>query len=178
LIRWPQWPRVYGLDYGHSEVMAVYGNDPRQYNIVTTEFKGDPSTNTLTSVVTQQVEVDRATGKVTKLPGTEKEWPADLVILSMGFIHPEKTIISQLGLEIDSRNNIHASASEFQTNIEGIFAAGDCRRGQSLVVWAIDEGRKAAKKCHDYLEHYVMKGETDSSTLDHFGNNDELSRFN
>jgi NADPH-dependent glutamate synthase beta subunit-like oxidoreductase len=91
-------------------------------------------------------------GVLKKVPNTEKEIPADLVIIAMGFVSPELTIQSQLGIESDQRNNIHAEYGDYRTSLEGVFAAGDCRRGQSLVVWAINEGRGVAEKCHEYLE--------------------------
>jgi NAD(P)H-dependent glutamate synthase small subunit len=123
---WPQWPRVFGMDYGHAEVMSVFGNDPRTYSVTTAEFRGDSKGN-VKALVTQEVKIT-PTGPQ-KVPGTEKEWPADLVILAMGFVSPELAISKQLGLEVDQRNNIHADYGDFRTNVEGVFAAGDCRRG-------------------------------------------------
>lgn len=131
--------------------MAVFGNDPRTYSVQTVEFKGE--NGHVKSLVTQNVEVT-AQG-VKRIPGTEREWPADLVILSMGFVSPDPTISKQLGLELDQRNNIHADYGDFRTSVEGVFAAGDCRRGQSLVVWAINEGRGVAAKCHEFLVRRV-----------------------
>lgn len=145
---WPYWPRVYGQDYGHAEVIAIFGEDPRRYSVSTVEFRSDGNGN-VKSLVTKDVIVQD--GKVSLLPGTEREWPADLVIISMGFISPDATIAKNLGLELDQRNNIHAEYSDYRTNVEGVFAAGDCRRGQSLVVWAIHEGRGVAEKCHEFL---------------------------
>jgi len=123
---WPQWPRVFGMDYGHAEVMSVFGNDPRTYSVTTAEFRGDTKGN-VKALVTQEVKIT-PTGPQ-KVPGTEKEWPADLVILAMGFVSPELAISKQLGLELDQRNNIHAEYGDFRTNVEGVFSAGDCRRG-------------------------------------------------
>lgn len=145
---WPQWPRVYGVDYGHAEVAAVFGNDPRTYAVSTVEFRG--SNGQVKSLVTQDVEVTSSGVKM--LPGTGKVWPADLVILSMGFVSPDQTVIKKLGLSVDQRSNIHAGYGDFRTNADGVFAAGDCRRGQSLVVWAINEGRGVADRCHAYLQ--------------------------
>jgi glutamate synthase (NADPH) small chain len=135
------------VDYGHAEVMAVFGNDPRTYAVQTVEFRGE--NGHVKALVTQNVEVT-PTG-VKRIPGTEREWPADLVILSMGFMNPDPNISKQLGLDLDQRNNIHAEYGDFRTSVEGVFAAGDCRRGQSLVVWAINEGRGVAQKCHEFL---------------------------
>jgi NAD(P)H-dependent glutamate synthase small subunit len=145
---WPQWPRVFGVDYGHAEVNAVFGHDPRTYSVMTKEFKGDEEGN-LKSLVTQQCEMTPK-GPV-PVEGTEKEWKCDLAILSMGFVSPENYVVDALGLEVDQRNNVHAVYGDFRTNIEGVFAGGDCRRGQSLVVWAINEGRGLASKTNEYL---------------------------
>ncbi|RYG65421.1 hypothetical protein EON64_11925, partial [archaeon] len=116
----------------------------------------------LTHVVTQDVQVTPQ--GVQRLPDTERVWPADLVILAMGFVSPEQGIARQLGLELDQRNNIHAEYGDFRTNVEGVFAAGDCRRGQSLVVWAINEGRGVADQCHNYLLHRMMQTQEGSSS--------------
>eukprot|EP00541_Cyclophora_tenuis_P019182 CAMPEP_0116559748 /NCGR_PEP_ID=MMETSP0397-20121206/10581_1 /TAXON_ID=216820 /ORGANISM="Cyclophora tenuis, Strain ECT3854" /LENGTH=146 /DNA_ID=CAMNT_0004085577 /DNA_START=178 /DNA_END=618 /DNA_ORIENTATION=+ len=102
------------------------------------------------ALVTQDVEITSKGPKA--IEGTEKEWPADLVVLSMGFVSPEEYIVHELGLDVDQRNNIHATYGDFRTNIEGVFAAGDCRRGQSLVVWAINEGRGCAAATDQYLQ--------------------------
>jgi NADPH-dependent glutamate synthase beta subunit-like oxidoreductase len=100
--------------------------------------------------VTQNVEITDKGPKA--LEGSEREWPADLVILSMGFLSPEAYVVEELGLDVDQRNNIHAAYGDFRTNVEGVFAGGDCRRGQSLVVWAINEGRGVADACNQYLQ--------------------------
>ncbi len=89
---------------------------------------------------------------MTELPDSEKEWPAQLILLSMGFLGPEQYVAEALGLEVDARSNFQAIHGRFATNIEGVFAAGDCRRGQSLVVWAINEGRGAARAIDIYLQ--------------------------
>ena len=141
--------------YLYHQVVAVFGKDPRTYGITVTEFKGEE--NQLKSVVTEEVKISSA--GIERIPGTQKEWPADLVILSMGFVSPEQSIHSQLGLELDQRNNIHAEYGDFRTNLEGVFAAGDCRRGQSLVVWAINEGRGVAEKCDQYLKQRISSEE-------------------
>jgi glutamate synthase (NADPH) small chain len=156
---WPQWPRIYGVDYGHAEVMAVFGQDPRQYSITTAEFLSDSTNSRVTGLKTQEVKLN-SKGIMERVPNTEKIWPADLVILSMGFVSPELTISQKLGLDIDQRNNIHAEYGDFRTSVEGVFAAGDCRRGQSLVVWAINEGRGVAKACHNFLQEKQLKDDT------------------
>jgi len=145
---WPEWPRVFGVDYGHAEVAAVFGEDPRQYGLMTQEFKTDAD-GKLCGLVTVGVEV--GPGGITPVPGTEKEWPCDLAILAMGFVSPEEEILTQLKVATDQRNNVHAEYGDYRTSVEGVFAAGDCRRGQSLVVWAINEGRGAAAAAHSFL---------------------------
>jgi glutamate synthase (NADPH/NADH) small chain len=138
---------VYGVDYGHAEVTSVFGHDPRTYSVMTTEFRGE--NGILKSLVTTEVKVTSA--GIEKIPGTDREWPCDLAILAMGFVSPQGTVSEQLGLELDQRSNIHATYGDYQTSVEGVFAAGDCRRGQSLVVWAINEGRGVADKCNEFL---------------------------
>jgi glutamate synthase (NADPH/NADH) small chain len=146
---WPQWPRVFGVDYGHAEVQAVFGKDPRVFSVLTKEFIGDADGN-LTALVTQNVEITADGPKA--MEGTEREWPCDLVVLSMGFVSPEQYVVEELGLDTDQRNNIHAVYGDYRTNVEGVFAGGDCRRGQSLVVWAINEGRGMAESCDEFLK--------------------------
>ena len=157
---WPQWPRVFGVDYGHAEVQAVYGKDPRVYSVMTKEFTGDADGN-VKALVTQDVEITDKGPKA--IEGSEREWPCDLVVLSMGFLSPEQYVVDELGLDVDQRNNIQAVYGDFRTNVEGVFAGGDCRRGQSLVVWAINEGRGAAAACDEYLQ---QKRESDTSAAE------------
>lgn len=166
---WPQWPRVFGVDYGHAEVKAVFGNDPRVYSVMTKEFIGDDNGN-LKALVTQDVEITESGPKA--IEGSEREWPADLVVLSMGFVSPEQYVVEELGLDTDQRNNIQAVHGDFRTNIEGVFAGGDCRRGQSLVVWAINEGRGVASSCDKYLQ---AKRDVEFSQTQHHGDFHNLS---
>jgi glutamate synthase (NADPH/NADH) small chain len=150
---WPQWPRVYKLDYGQEEAAELYGGDPREYAILTKEFLGDADGN-LTGLRTVRVEWERgADGRtnMVEVLGTDQIWPAQLVMIAMGFLGPEDTVLEQLGVERDSRSNAKADHGSFVTNLPGVFAAGDMRRGQSLVVWAINEGRGAARECDRYL---------------------------
>ncbi|HTV47771.1 MAG TPA: glutamate synthase subunit beta [Phycisphaerae bacterium] len=149
---WPQWPKIYRVDYGHEEAKAKFGEDPRNYCIDTKEFLGDSSGN-VRAIRTIRVDWVNEGGRFTKkeVPGTEQDWPADLVLIAAGFLGPEEILIPQLGLETDSRSNFKAEYGEFATSVPGVFAAGDCRRGQSLIVWAINEGRGAARECDRYL---------------------------
>jgi glutamate synthase (NADPH/NADH) small chain len=150
---WPQWPKVYKLDYGQEEAAAKFGKDPREYCILTKKFVGD-ETGRVKEIQTVQVQWNPANNggpPFREIPGTEKVWPAGLVLLAMGFLGPEETILDQLGLERDSRTNVKAEYEKYATNVPGVFAAGDMRRGQSLIVWAINEGRGAARECDRYL---------------------------
>ncbi|MCA9270911.1 MAG: glutamate synthase subunit beta [Planctomycetales bacterium] len=153
---WPQWPRVYRIDYSHAEVAAKFGADPRTYSVLTKEFVGE--NGKVTGVRTVEVDWSQPVAggaPFSEVPGTEKVWPADLVLLATGFLGPEKTIGEMLGVAIAKpRGNwetFQAAHGEFATNVPGVFAAGDCRRGQSLVVWAINEGRGAARSVDAFL---------------------------
>ncbi|HIK54042.1 MAG TPA: glutamate synthase small subunit [Synechococcales cyanobacterium M55_K2018_004] len=150
---WPEWPKVYKMDYGQEEAAALFGADPRVYTTTATKFEGDGLGNVK---AVHTVEVDwRRNDKGQFVPnpiaGTEKVLPAQLVLLAMGFLGPEQPLLDALGIERDARSNVKADHGNFATSIPGVFAAGDCRRGQSLVVWAINEGRGAARECDRYL---------------------------
>ena len=150
---WPEWPKVYKLDYGQAEAKERFGDDPRTYLINTKRFVGDENGH-VKELHTVEIEWTRdASGRFTmqEVPNSEKVWPAQLVLLALGFLGPEQTIVEQLGLEKDARSNVKAEYEKFHTSVEGIFAAGDMRRGQSLVVWAINEGRGAARECDRWL---------------------------
>jgi glutamate synthase (NADPH/NADH) small chain len=150
---WPQFPRVYKLDYGQEEAKALYGSDPRQYLISTKRFVGDEEGNLKelhTVGMEWKVDTNGRFGPV-EMPGTEQVWPAQLVMLAMGFLGPEGTVLDQLGVEKDERSNAKADYGKYATSVYGVFAAGDMRRGQSLVVWAINEGREAARECDRFL---------------------------
>lgn len=149
---WPQWPRIYTLDYGQQEAMACFGADPRAYQVSTKRFIGDANGN-LTGVHTINLETVWEDGRArySEIPSSEQVWPAQLVLLAMGFRGPEQQMLDQLGVERDARSNVKAEHGKFATSIEGVFAAGDMRRGQSLVVWAINEGRGAAREVDRWL---------------------------
>ena len=150
---WPQWPASLKTDYGQQEAIKLQGSDPRNFSVMTTKFEGDADGN-LVALHTVEVEwVDNGNGgKMPKaVEGTEKRVEADLVLLAMGFLGPEDPVAEQLGIERDPRSNYKAEHGEFATNVDGVFAAGDSRRGQSLVVWAINEGRGAAREVDTYL---------------------------
>ena len=149
---WPQWPKIFRVDYGHEEAAARFGQDPRTYAITTKEFLGDDQGH-LRGVKTVRVQWIKNNGKMVmqEVPGSEQDWPADLIFLAMGFLGPEETLGKAMQLETDARSNFKAEYGRFATSLEGVFAAGDCRRGQSLVVWAINEGRGAARECDRFL---------------------------
>jgi glutamate synthase (NADPH/NADH) small chain len=156
---WPEWPKVFKTDYGQAEAIAIYGRDPRQYCIQTKRFVGDEQ-GRVKEVHTVNVEwVKGANGRPAprEIPGSEQVWPAQLVLLAMGFLGPEAQLLDQLGVERDERSNVKAEYGRYATNLPGIFAAGDVRRGQSLVVWAIHEGRAAALE----MDRYLMGGVVD-----------------
>lgn len=150
---WPQWPKVHKVDYGQEEAIAVFGGDPRTYCINTTKFVGDAEGH-VKEVHTVAVNwAPDANGRFVPqpIPGTERVWPAQLVLLALGFLGPEDQLLEKLGVERDARSNAKAEEGTYATNVTGVFAAGDMRRGQSLVVWAIKEGRGAARECDRYL---------------------------
>ncbi|MDQ1241144.1 MAG: glutamate synthase small chain [Pseudomonadota bacterium] len=150
---WPEWPKVYKLDYGQEEAAAKFGHDPRVYLTTVKRFVADAD-GRLKEIVTVQVKWERnEKGQVVpaEVPGTEQVRPAQLALLAMGFLGPEQALLRELGVECDARSNVRAEHGRYATSLKGVFAAGDCRRGQSLVVWAINEGRGAARECDRYL---------------------------
>lgn len=142
---WPTWPLIFRVDYGHEEASARDGNDPRVYSISGKDFVRDDD-GKLLGINT--VEVD---SNFKEVAGTTQFWEADLILLSMGFIGPEHYVSEPLSLELDQRSNYKAEYNDFRTSHEKVFAAGDCRRGQSLVVRAIDEGRLVADEIDKFL---------------------------
>lgn len=155
---WPEWPKVYKLDYGQEEAEALFGHDPRAYLRTATHFEGDENgqVKAVHTVEVQWTKNEKGQFIPQHVPGTEKVLPAELVLLAMGFLGPEEPLLEALKLERDQRGNVKADYGRYETSLPGVFAAGDCRRGQSLVVWAFNEGRGAAKACDLYL-----MGETD-----------------
>ena len=137
---WPLWPRIYRVDYGHAEAAEQFGDDPRIYSILSKEFTQDENGN-LTGIVTVNVD-----DQLKEIPGTEKSWKADLILLSMGFLQPEHYINDSLDMQTDERGNFVATKEDFRTSVAKVYAAADCRRGQDLVVRAINEGREAARE--------------------------------
>ncbi len=151
---WPTWPHIFRVDYGHQEATARQGEDPRNYCLLSKGFKDDGQGN-VSAITTIEVnwthEEETGRLKMEEIQGSEKQWQADLVLLAMGFLGPEQYVSDLLGIEYDERSNYRAEYGRYATNIEGVYAAGDCRRGQSLVVWGINEGREAAREIDAYL---------------------------
>ncbi|WP_410771181.1 glutamate synthase subunit beta [Fontibacillus sp. BL9] len=150
---WPEWPKVLKTDYGQQEAIRVFGSDPRRYLTSTKRFVGDER-GAVSGVQISEIEwktSDQGGMIPSFIPGTEQVLPADMVLLALGFTGPEEGLLSQLGIQQDARSNVKTEEGSYSTNVEGIFAAGDMRRGQSLVVWAIQEGRQAAKEVNRYL---------------------------
>ncbi|MDC0599397.1 glutamate synthase subunit beta [Candidatus Pseudothioglobus singularis] len=145
---WPEWPVIFRVDYGHEESNQVFGNDPRRYQLLTKAFLKD-SNGDVKGIKT--INVDFVDGKLTEIDGTEKTWDAELVLLSMGFLSPEHYLSDDANIELDERGNYQSKHGEFNTSRKGVFSAGDCRRGQSLVVWAINEGRGVANSVNSFL---------------------------
>jgi glutamate synthase (NADPH) small chain len=150
---WPQWPKVYKLDYGQEEAKALWGADPRQYAVQTKRFLGDGLGHVKELEISGIEWLRGDSGKPLgprEIEGTHRVIPADLVLLALGFLGPEKDLPAELGLRLDERGVIATDADKM-TSVPGVFAAGDCSRGQSLVVWAIHEGRRAARGVDKYL---------------------------
>lgn len=159
---WPQWPRIFRVDYGHQEAAAKFGKDPRTYEVLTKRFIGDENgaVKGLEVVRVRWAKDSSGRFQFEEVKGSEEVIEADLALLAMGFLGPESTIPEKLGLEQDQRSNFKAEYGRFSTNVDGVFAAGDCRRGQSLVVWAISEGRQAAAQ----VDKFLIKDDDDSTT--------------
>ena len=142
------------MDYGHAEAAHVYGADPRVYEVLTKRFIDDGQGNLKGLEIVSVEWVPSANGgppKFVEVAGSERVIEADMVLLAMGFLGPEATLAEAMGVELDPRSNFKAEYGQFATSIDGVFAAGDCRRGQSLVVWAIAEGRGAAAAADKFL---------------------------
>ena len=148
---WPLWPKIHRSDYAHEEAIARFGADPRNYAVVSKEFLG--LGGRVTGVRINRVEWQLVNGapKMIDVDGSSETLEADLVLLAMGFLGPESYLADALGIERDQRSNYRAAHGKFATSAPGVFAAGDCRRGQSLVVWAINEGRGAARAIDEFL---------------------------
>lgn len=154
---WPEWPKVSKTDYGQEEAAAVFGNDPRVYQTTVKEFKADKNGNVSKAVIVSlESKLDEATKRfmMVEVPGTEKEIDVDLVLIAAGFLGTQSYVAQAFGVELDGRTNVKTEAGEYKTNVDKLFVAGDMHRGQSLVVWAINEGREVARAVDTSLMGY------------------------
>ena len=155
---WPEWPRILKTDYGQEEAIAVFGHDPRIYQTTVKEFVKDESGKLVKAIlVSLKAEKNPETGRMSMVPveGSEKEVPADLVLIAAGFLGAQAYVADAFGVELNARTNVATEAGKYATNVEKVFIAGDMHRGQSLVVWAIHEGRDVAKEVDKYLMGYT-----------------------
>ena len=150
---WPEWPKIHRTDYGQEEAAAKFGADPRVFLTTAKRFVGDEQGNVKEVHLVQVEWIRNETGQFIPkdVPGTEKVVPAQLVLLALGFLGPEQPLLEALGVARDGRSNVTAEFNKYTTNVPGVFAAGDCRRGQSLVVWAFNEGRGVAREIDRHL---------------------------
>jgi len=155
---WPQWPRILRTDYGHEEAAALFGADPRVFSVLSKRFLDDGKGHVagIETVRVDWTKDDNGRWQTSEVAQSEQTFEADLVLLAMGFLGPEQTLVEQLNVPVDSRSNYEAEYGSFRVELPcskgaAIFAAGDCRRGQSLVVWAINEGRCAAREIDRHL---------------------------
>lgn len=154
---WPQWPRVLKTDYGQEEAEAIFGRDPRVYQTTVKEFTGNKKGEVSQAVtVSLKPVTDKKTGRMTMVPveGSEKKVPADLVLIAAGFTGSEAYVTDAFQVGVDGRSNVKTKTEQYETTVPGVFTAGDMHRGQSLVVWAIREGRDAARAVDASLMGY------------------------
>ena len=155
---WPQWPKILKTDYGQEEAAAVFGHDPRVYQTTVTEFILDKKGNVCKAKITKLKSVcDEKTGRMKMIPveGSEEVIPAELVLIAAGFLGSQKYVTDAFQVAVDGRTNVKTASEGYETNVPRVFAAGDMRRGQSLVVWAIREGREAARAVDESLMGYT-----------------------
>jgi glutamate synthase (NADPH/NADH) small chain len=154
---WPQWPKVYKMDYGQEEAAALWGADPRRYLVNTRRLTGDADgrVRAIETVDIEWVHTPGSRPEMREIAGTERVLEAELVLLAMGFVGPAPELPTAFGCKLDHRGNI-VHDGDYMTTVPGVFSAGDCSRGQSLVVWAIHEGRQAARA----VDRYLMFGES------------------
>jgi glutamate synthase (NADPH/NADH) small chain len=154
---WPEWPKICKTDYGQQEAAAVFGNDPRLYQSTVKEFIADENGNLCKVIIVRlESKLDEATKRMNmvEVAGSEQELEIDLVLIAAGFLGTQSYIAEAFGLELDGRTNVKTEVDRYQTNVDKVFTAGDMRRGQSLVVWAIWEGRQVAKAVDASLMGY------------------------
>ncbi|ROR27405.1 glutamate synthase (NADPH/NADH) small chain [Mobilisporobacter senegalensis] len=154
---WPQWPKVLKTDYGQEEAIAVFGKDPRVYQTTVKEFIADKNGNVCKAKIVKlesKLNPDTKRYSMVEVKGSEVEIEADLVLIAAGFLGTQEYVAKAFGIELNERTNVTTKKDQYQTNVEKVFVAGDMHRGQSLVVWAIREGREAAKAVDIHLMGY------------------------
>ena len=155
---WPEWPRILKTDYGQEEAIAVFGHDPRVYQTTVTEFIADKKGNVCKAkIVKLKPQKDEKTGRMMMVPveGTEEVIPADVVLIAAGFLGSQKYVTDAFKVNINGRTNVETKPEAYETSVQRVFTAGDMHRGQSLVVWAIREGREAARAVDESLMGYT-----------------------
>lgn len=155
---WPEWPRVCKTDYGQEEAVAVFGKDPRVYQTTVKEFVTDKSGKLKkVKLIRLEAKKDEKTGRMNmeQIPGSEFELPADIVLIAAGFLGAQEYVAKAFGVKLDARTNVQTAPGEYKTDVDKVFTAGDMHRGQSLVVWGINEGRHAAKEVDRFLMGYT-----------------------
>ncbi len=155
---WPEWPKVCKTDYGQQEAIAVFGSDPRVYTTTVKEFVKDKKGKLCKAVLVKlESRKDEATGRMVmaEIPGSEYTVDADLVLIAAGFLGSESYVTKAFGVEVNGRTNVLTEPGHYATNVKHVFTAGDMHRGQSLVVWAIREGREAAREVDESLMGYT-----------------------
>ena len=154
---WPEWPRVCKTDYGQQEAAAVFGHDPRVYQTTVKEFKKDKNGNVCKAVLVKlEPKKNEKTGRMmmSEVAGSEYTVDVDLVLIAAGFLGSQDYVTKAFGVEVNERTNVKTAPGKHDTNVKNVFTAGDMHRGQSLVVWAIREGREAAKEVDVSLMGY------------------------
>ena len=155
---WPEWPRILKTDYGQEEAIAVFGHDPRVYQTTVTEFIADKKGNVCKAkIVKLKPQKDEKTGRMMMVPveGTEEVIPAEVVLIAAGFLGSQKYVTDAFKVNINGRTNVETKPEAYETSVQRVFTAGDMHRGQSLVVWAIREGREAARAVDESLMGYT-----------------------
>ena len=154
---WPEWPRILKTDYGQEEAIAVFGKDPRVYQTTVKEFiKDDKGNLCKAKLVKLDAKKDEKTGrlKMVEIPGSEYEIDVDLVLIAAGFLGSQSYVTKAFNVDVNERTNVKTAPGKYETSVENVFAAGDMHRGQSLVVWAIREGREVARAVDEKLMGY------------------------
>ena len=155
---WPEWPKICKTDYGQEEAIALFGHDPRIYETTVKEFVKDKNGNLkAVKIVKLSWEKDPETGrmKMSEIAGSEKTLPAEIALIAAGFLGSQKYVTDAFKVEVNERTNVKTAQGQYATSVKNVFTAGDMHRGQSLVVWAIREGREAARAVDESLMGYT-----------------------